>query len=291
MKIFILPNFLKEETKELLQKLLCACEKYGVVADSVDETDARHFFCADTTLSSAPTVLSDKYKDSFLDSDIMVSIGGDGTIIHSARIAAKYSKPVLGINAGKLGFLALVETDTLEESVRKLAVGHYRVEYRNAVAAKFSNGGCEDVLDFAINDIVLSRPYNCNIVHMKTCIDAKMIDSYGADGMIFSTPTGSTAYNLSAGGPILDPTINAITMVPICPHSVNIRPIVFGEDRKITVYSEDSPLMVSMDGRQKCTLLPNTNITVYTSHTKIGFVTFDQAEFFEVLTKKIKQRG
>ena len=290
MKVFVVPNFLKEETETILKNLIVACEKYNVTIEYIAKEDSLKSFVIGTSSGYITPKIPEAYMAKFIDSDVIVSIGGDGTIMHCARIGAVYEKPVMGINAGNLGFLAQVETADLDECVAKLSAGQYHMDYRSAIAAEF---GCDEYckVEFALNDIIISKTFDYNLVRMETRCDDHFIDHYRADGLIFSTATGSTAYNLSAGGPIIDPLLDVITMVPICPHSINTRPLVFDKSRRITVVSKDCPLMVSADGRRRYTVMPGTTITINTSSMQVGFITFDKKEFFEVLTKKIKQRG
>ncbi|MEG2074252.1 MAG: NAD(+)/NADH kinase, partial [Angelakisella sp.] len=224
------------------------------------------------------------------DCDIIISIGGDGTIMHCARLGAACGKPVMGINAGKLGFLAQVEPAGLDDSLRRLAEGNYTVEYRSAIAAAFADEKYEPI-SIAINDIVITKDPRCNIAEFEMLCNGKLIDQYRADGLIFSTSTGSTAYNLSAGGPIIDPLLKTITMVPICPHSISIRPLVFEKERVITVRSINTELTVVADGNCRRILGAGVSIQICTSPMEAGFITFHREEFFEILTTKIKQRG
>lgn len=273
MKALVVPNFDKQHTGMILEMLISKADKYGIELQTAEQTDTH----------DVPAHLLSRC-------DIIISIGGDGTIMHCARLGACADKPVMGINAGKVGFLAQVEPNSLDESLRRLAEGDYRVEYRSAIAADFADG-THDKLPFAINDIVISKSPECNIAEFELLCNNRLIDHYSADGIIFSTATGSTAYNLSAGGPVIDPLLKIITMVPICPHSIAIRPLVFAKERTITVRCALTPLTVIADGSQRCTVESGTSINICTSPMEAGFITFNREEFFEILTAKIKQRG
>lgn len=273
MKALVVPNFDKQDTGLILEMLAQRADRYGIELQTAAQTDTHDL------------------PERFLAwCDIIISIGGDGTIMHCARFGARAGKPVMGINAGKLGFLAQVEPGGLDESLCRLAAGDYTVEHRSAISAVFADSRQAE-LPFAINDIVISKSPECNIAEFELLCNDRLIDHYRADGIIFSTATGSTAYNLSAGGPVIDPLLKTITMVPICPHSISIRPLVFAKERTITVRCAMNPLVVIADGSQRRTLEAGTSIQIYTSPMEAGFITFHREEFFEILTAKIKQRG
>jgi len=230
----------------------------------------------------------EKAEDAAAACDLILSIGGDGTMIHSACCAARAGRPVVGVNLGRLGFLAQMEAADLERYLSRLKTGDYTREKRYAIQAGFP-GGESGPLPFAINDIVFMKSPEQNLVEFEILCNGKLIDRYFADGLIFSTPTGSTAYALSAGGPVMDPSLRAITMIPICPHSIAVRPIVFGGEKTITLRSGGA-LQAVADGSQRVTMAPGVTATVSGSPLEPEFVSFGENEFFEILTSKIKQR-
>lgn len=290
MKIFVVPNYVKDETSEILSKLLAVCLKYNVETVVMSKEDSDLTFGHGANVDYLATDIHENYTQSFKECEVIVSIGGDGTIMHCAKLAAVHNKLVFGINAGKLGFLAYVESDNIDSAIKSLSNKEYTVEYRSAIEADIENKQDGNV-EFALNDVVVTKTDQHNIVVMETRCDGHFIDDYRADGLIFSTPTGSTAYNLSAGGPIIDPYLSVVTMVPLNPHSINTKPLVFGQERNITVVSVEYPLYIYADGNRIATVLPNTKVTIKKSPLKAGFINFDGVEFFQVLTKKIKQRG
>lgn len=273
MKAFVVPNFKKQDTGLILEALTEKAKLYGIELNSRAKQDGLNI----------PEQLLD-------DCDIIISIGGDGTIMHCARLGAVTGKPVMGINAGKLGFLAQVEPSELEESLRRLSQGEYTTEYRSAISATFSDSRQKSI-KIAINDIVITKDPQCNIAEFEMLCNDRLIDRYRADGLIFSTATGSTAYNLSAGGPIIDPLLKTITMVPICPHSVSIRPLVFAKERVVTVKCTQNPFIVIADGSQRRIMKAGDSVQICTAPIEAGFIAFHREEFFEILTAKIKQRG
>lgn len=222
---------------------------------------------------------------------MIVCIGGDGTIIDGAHCSAAYGLPVLGINAGRLGFLAQVEPYEAASAFDRILAGRYTIEDRLGISlSRMTEAGEELTVPFALNDIVFTKPVMTNIIDLTIDCDGRCMNSYSADGLILSTPTGSTAYSLSAGGPVIDPGLSTISIVPICPHSVSVRPIVVSAGRSVTIRSHQS-MCVVVDGRERIELLPQTPVKVRKSDKAARFVSFGEYEFFEILSHKLLQRG
>lgn len=280
MKAFVVPNYQKTDTTNILESLVTLSEKYGLDLCLTSAEDNKLAF---------PNITKQQIEQ-LAGCDIIIAIGGDGTIMHCSRLSALCDKPIMGINAGKLGFLAQVEPQSLDSYLRRLTTGDYNVEYRSAISASFEPN-LYPPLDFALNDIVVSKAPEYNIARFEMSCSGKEIDCYRADGLIFSTSTGSTAYNLSAGGPVIDPQLGVITLAPICPHSMSARSMVFSQQRVITVCSPETPLIVIADGSQRRTVAAGTVISITTAASQAGFISFHEREFFEILTTKIKQRG
>lgn len=223
--------------------------------------------------------------------DMILCIGGDGTIIDGAHYSAAHGLPVLGINAGRLGFLAQVEPEDAAKALDRILAGEYTTEERFGISlTRQGESGEELMVPFALNDIVFTKPVMTNIIDLTIDCDGRRMNSYLADGLILSTPTGSTAYSLSAGGPVIDPGLSTISIVPICPHSVSVRPIVVSAGRSVTIRSHQSMCAV-VDGRERIELLPQTAVTVRKSDKAARFVSFGEHEFFEILSHKLLQRG
>ena len=286
MRFFIVPNYGKKETRNILDELLRLLEQGG------DEYLV--FPLGRQLLESGgeqlDSQLTEAQQDFLSGCDMVLSIGGDGTIIHCARFASAGNRPIVGINAGHLGFLAQIEREHLSRYLEQLRQRHYHVTVRNALAATL-DGEERPELDFALNDIVLTKTPEKNIACFEMRCNGRKIDAYRADGVIFSTATGSTAYALSAGGPVLDPQLKATVMVPICPHAISIRPMVFAAENHLTISSPDSSLAIIADGRDRITVPPGCVIDIQQSRYQARFVDFHDQEFFEILTAKIKQRG
>lgn len=222
MRILLMPNFTKPRTWELLGELCRWMGALGLQAAAVRKDRE-----AMEALGIGPVAGDwESPEEAAPFCDLLLSIGGDGTVIHSACCAAQAGKPVVGVNLGRLGFLAEIEPGELERYLLRLRDGQFNREKRFAIQSRFSQEG--QSLPFALNDIVFTKAPEQNLADFEIFCNGKLIDHYCADGVIFSTPTGSTAYALSAGGPVMDPALGAILMVPICPHSIAIRPMVFG---------------------------------------------------------------
>ena len=219
--------------------------------------------------------------------DMIICIGGDGTIIDGAHCSAAYGLPVLGINAGRLGFLAQVEPEGIAAAFDRILAGDYSIEQRFGISLF---DGEETMVPFALNDIVFTKPVMTNIIDLEIDCDNRRMNEYSADGLILSTPTGSTAYSLSAGGPVIDPGLSTISIVPICPHSVSVRPIVVSAGRSVTIRCRQS-MCVVVDGRDRLELMPHTAVTVRRSENAARLVSFGEHEFFEILSHKLLQRG
>ena len=187
--------------------------------------------------------------DRIEDADFSIVIGGDGTIIHAAKKSALYSKPVLGINSGRVGFMAGVEYGEYD-ILSRLKTGEYEVENRMLLSVVCERGD-KVIKTFSLNEAVISRGGLARITDINVTIGGKSTIDYSADGLIFATPTGSTAYSLSAGGPVIDPSIEGIIMTPICPHSLNTRAVVFSPNEKFTVTAKvrsEGEVFVCVDG-------------------------------------------
>ena len=279
MRIYLMPNFTKPRTKELLQELCCRMKALGIDAACSEE---------DWQIMVSEGIGPVEPDPDAARCDLILSIGGDGTIIHSAWRAALAGKPVVGVNLGRLGFLAQIEPEELERFLLRLREGDYQREKRFAIQAGLPRA--EDCLPFALNDIVFSKAPDQNLADFEIFCNGRPIDHYGADGVIFSTSTGSTAYALSAGGPVMDPALEAILMVPICPHSIAIRPMVFSGEKTISLRSQKT-LQAVADGARRTTVPPGVTAVIGRSPLEPEFISFGEHEFFEILAAKIKQRS
>lgn len=222
--------------------------------------------------------------------DVMIAIGGDGTILHTGKAAARCQKPILGINAGRLAFMAGLERGELDR-LQDLMDGKYTLDRRMMLEVLLfsEKGECLDRID-CMNDVVFTRAVNRNIIDITVESNGRFVNEYRGDGIILSTPTGSTAYALAAGGPVINPTIESILLTPICSHSVNRHSIVFRPDERMNVYaskSDEEELCISCDGEPPILIRPGCCTVVQRSLTTAEFIRIKQDNFIEIFNSKM----
>ena len=247
--------------------------------------------------------LSEKYSDNdiaFFEShevliqkcDAVVTIGGDGTIIHAAKHAANFEKPLLGINMGRLGFVAELEPNELP-MLERLFSGDYNVEKRQMLKVTLkSKSGSKSF--FALNDAVISRGSMTKIIDLDVWLKKSYICHYRADGLIVSTPTGSSAYALSAGGPVIEPSMSCILMTPICSHSLFSRPVLFNPSSEILVNAasrEDTDLTLTIDGETTIPITADDTVVITTAEIYAELIVLKDKTFYRVLSDKFTERG
>ena len=216
-------------------------------------------------------------------------LGGDGTLLGVARHLAEYHIPLLGINAGQLGFLAEAEPTDLEAAVRSIIAGKYRLERRVMLeSAVYRNGQLVDKL-LGLNDSGIAKGSFGRMVTVEVYIDDVFLDAYSADGVIVSSPTGSTAYSLSCGGPIVIPHLQVMLVTPICPHTLMSRPCVIDGDQQVrmVVHASHDDLGLTVDGQVGVRLLPGDVVTVKKSNVETTLVKLGDRDFFSVLRTKL----
>ena len=223
-------------------------------------------------------------------SDMLVAIGGDGTLISLVRRSYAYDKPILGITAGNLSFLSDVTPDEAEQFLHKILQGEFRIDDRMMIEGSLTkqNGDVECFNSF--NDIVLTRPSISHMATIDAYIDSEHFNTYHGDGLIISTPTGSTAYNLSCGGPVIYPLTQAFILTPISPHSLTQRPLVTPADFTITLQSPERALVV-VDGQDRYSLDRGEYITIKLAQRGAKLVHRLQRNYFEVLRDKLSWGG
>ena len=228
----------------------------------------------------------------FKEADMVIVIGGDGTLLLAAQYGAKYDVPLLGMNMGRLGFLVELEKDDTD-LYEKIVKGEYTTESRMMLSAEVEREGKVIYSGDALNDIVVSKGTLSKMINLEIKIDGVTASDYFADGLILATPTGSTAYSLSAGGPVVAPAIEAIVVTPVCAHTVTSRPLVISDRQKteITVkihHNED--VLLSRDGAECVPLYDGDKITVTKSDKKVKLIRCSNRSFFDVLNKKLSER-
>jgi NAD+ kinase len=222
--------------------------------------------------------------------DIIIVLGGDGTMLNVARLVGEKGIPILGVNLGGLGFITEVNRDEIFEAVEKVLSGNCSVEDRIMLAAFVYRHG-EKIADFIVlNDVVINKGALARIIDMDTYVNKSYVATFKADGLIVSTPTGSTAYSLSAGGPILYPTLNSIVITPICPHTLTNRPIVLPDDCiiEIIMRSESEDAFLTLDGQVGFSLKKNDMIDVRKCDWTTKLLIPCERDYFHVLRTKLK---
>ncbi len=224
------------------------------------------------------------------DADLIIAIGGDGTMLHAAGLAAGHDVPLLGINRGRLGFLADVSPVNMLESLDEVLGGNYTSETRLQLRAKITAADGSQKTALALNDVVLQRRETGRMLDFETRIANKYVNTHMGDGLIAATPTGSTAYALSCGGPIIQPQLDAIVVVPICPHTLSDRPIVIPADQEIEVKllaREDTKAEVSVDGHTLGEFGPDDSLVIGEAEHRITLIHPPGYDFYEILRSKL----
>ena len=219
--------------------------------------------------------------------DLVITIGGDGTIIHTSKRACLYQKPVLGINLGRIGFVAGLEPNELK-NLKKITSNDFTIENRMMLDIYIN-----DKKFFALNDAVFSAGKISGLVDLNVAFNDNKINQYRADGIIIATPTGSTAYSLSAGGPVVEPNMKCILLTPICSHSLFSRSIVFGEDSNLSIYSakeNNRQLYLTIDGEKSIKLSYDDVVEITVSKTQVGLINLSENNFYDVLNQKLSER-
>ena len=283
MKTAVVVNLSKEEA------ISCA----GEISLLMLSNNAEVFMLSDCApfYKGVKISFTDTIEELFKVCDIAITVGGDGTIIHAAKYAASFDKPLIGVNVGRLGFAADIEIDGISELTRILN-GDYSVEERILFDVEvIKNGVSKNYL--AVNDAVIARGQLSKIIDLQVTLDDEEIAKYRADGLLFSTPTGSTAYSLSAGGPIVAPQLDCIIMTPVCPHSLFSRSVIFEGNSVLTVsvkIPSECCCVLTIDGEKNVDILAEDTVIIRKSDLKLKFVSINRRNFYRKLNEKLKER-
>ena len=282
MTLGIFPNISKKDILKIVEEIACELKKAGF-----------DFFISDSLLKFKNNFFGNLKDCSFLPnkemiekSDMVISIGGDGTMLCTAFEVRKTSVPILGVNYGKLGFLAEFDVEGLKKFWNEIKNNEYVIEERMALLG-ISNGSDEKL--YAINDIVVDKGPWHKMIELTIKIDDDYVSTFPADGIIIATPTGSTGYSLSTGGPIVNPQANVITLSPIAPHSLTMRPLVVSSDQKITVMvnSLHGKVQVSCDGQRAYSFDCPASVTIQKSKHPVRLVHSNSNDYYEILRNKL----
>ena len=279
MKIVLFPNFGK---KNALSTAIKCCDILNELGTEIYAAD-----CYKAEFAEKNFVKFGKIEEIAEKCDIIIAIGGDGTILKASVHASNYNKPLMGINTGRLGFMASMEIDELD-MLSRLKTRDYTVETRMMIDAAVMRDNKIISEHTALNDVVISRPYS-KITDYTVFTDGIAVSSMRSDGMVFATPTGSTAYALSAGGPILEPCTECIQLTPICPHSLFSRTMVFTAERTLEVrhYADDDLVYFSVDGKKNCQILKNDTLIIKKSLKRLRLIDIKGNSFFNAVNNKL----
>ncbi len=274
MVVSVLPNLDKRGSSSTVERLGEILKENGITAYLPDSVCSPNFLVAPE-------------EELFKLADVIITIGGDGTIIRYGKLAAIEDKPILGINAGRMGYLANMEQGELN-LLSKLKTGDYTVEERMLLSVAVKENGKVIGEYTSVNDAVITSGYISRIIDVSASVSGDSIN-YRADGVIVSTPTGSTAYSMSAGGPIIDPTTENMCLTPICSHSLSAKPIILNANKKVILRAfskKRTDIFLTIDGRKVANVKPYTEIIITKSDKKIKLLRLNEKSFYKTLSYK-----
>ncbi len=223
--------------------------------------------------------------------DLILAMGGDGTLLHTVRVIDGKNIPILGINLGSLGFLTEITENEICSILKDVLHGHYQIEKRMMLSIKVLRQDSAPVRFRALNEAVITESEIARMINLKVSIDSEYLTTYRADGLIISTPTGSTAYSLAAGGPIVVPQLKLLMLTPVCPHTLTARPMIIPESSKITIDVIASQSILTIDGQQAYSLRLNDRVEIERAEEETCLIKPQQCGFYEVLRNKLKWGG
>lgn len=287
MKIGLIINTAKESTVLCAEKIikLMLSNKAQLALDisskeylsSADSDSITYYDCNESVIKN---------------SDVAITVGGDGTIIHNAKFAAMYSKPLIGVNMGRVGFVAGIEGHELNELL-KILDKNYKTQRRMLLSVEHKRG--DSITKYvAVNEIIIARDTLDSVIDVSVALNNEHIINYRADGMIFATPTGSTAYSLSAGGPVIEPDMDCILLTPICPHSLSSRQVVFSSESVLTATVDNASVRscyLIIDGQHNIKIEENDEIIISKSDLELELLILKEKNFYTLLNEKLKENN
>jgi NAD+ kinase len=222
--------------------------------------------------------------------DLILVLGGDGTMIATARLMGDAEVPVLGVNYGGLGYLAEFRIEEVYEALESILAGNYRLDKRVMLAVELMRGDQTVTRNRVLNDVVINKSALARIIEIEAYLNQQFVNSFRADGLIVSTPTGSTAYNLSAGGPVIFPSMNAVVITPICPFTLSNRPIVVPDDAviELRLKTDQEDVALTLDGQVGFPLKVEDRVVIHKSQTTFNLVQPTNRNYFDVLRDKLR---
>ena len=283
MKVAIVVNLIKSEAISCAEKIYQLLHSNNAEVYMLSECKVLYNDCQIT--------YTDTIQELFEICDTAITVGGDGTIIHAAKYSAQHNVPLIGVNVGRVGFAADIETNEIE-LLSQILDGNYTKETRIIFDVEvIKNGVSNNYL--AVNDAVIARGQLSRIIDLHLSVDGEEIAKYRADGLLFSTPTGSTAYSLSAGGPILAPEMDCILMTPVCPHSLFSRSVIFNGNSELSisvVIPKDCCCYLTIDGEKNVPIFAEDTVIIRKSKLKLDLITINKRNFYRKLNEKLKER-
>lgn len=285
MKICLKVNIDKSNAVECAKDIIHLLTQNG--AEILMKSDAREHFEYFEGIT-----YYDHDNDLFANSDKAITVGGDGTIIHNARHAAENNVPIVGVNCGRLGFAAELEPSEIKNLLRLLD-DDYKINKRMVIDVTVVKKN-ETKTYSCINDAVISRGQLSRIIDMYLYVDGERTTHYRADGLIFATPTGSTAYSLSAGGPVVEPCMDCVVLTPICPHSLADRTVIFNGNSILSVsaesYTDNNKSYLTIDGQIVVPLTSEDRVIIKKSDYVLSMISFKNRNFYRQVSEKLKER-
>ena len=285
MKIAIYSQHAGKHTSSILLELFSFVNKYNI--DFFLEKDFDEILTEDFPRKLDYNVFS-SYKDLDNSFNLMITIGGDGTLLRSVSYVRDLEIPIIGINTGRLGFLATLNQDLLKSKLEKIIKGEFKVENRALLQVMIDDEKEKNEFAIALNEITVGRKNTTSMIKIKTNLDGEFLNSYWADGLIVSTPTGSTGYSLSCGGPIMSPLSQTLALTPIAPHNLNARPIIIPDNTKIelTVSGREDFHLLSLDSRI-ISVKNGNSIIIKKANFKIMIAHLEEDNFYKTLRNKL----
>ncbi len=281
MKIALIPNLTRTEAAGVAAGICKSLKYLGAQYSFFEEHKDEFEFTGADFLPESEAIDS---------CDAVIAVGGDGSIIHAAKLAAVKQKPILGVNAGRLAFMAGLEDNELH-LLSRLIEGDYSLDKRLMLKANIIKDNEIILSDYCVNDCLITNEEKQRMTAIDVSLNSSRFNSYLCDGVLISTPTGSTAYSLSAGGPVVDPELESILLTPLCPHSLVDRSLIFRPDAVITVNSgEKQTLCLSADGVQPVVIERDCRAEISRAEFTANFIRIKSDNFIDILYKKLAQR-
>lgn len=285
-RFIILPNLSKDEDLKTTR----------LIIDWLERHNRQVYLPIDVAKQLGRASIGLEQDALFANADLAIVLGGDGTILYTARLMAASDVPILGVNLGNLGFLAEVEKKDAILTLKKIIDGDYYIQKRMMLNVKKVTEEKEETVGVALNDIVIARASISRMMKYSIFVNDGHVNHYSADGLIVSTPTGSTAYNLSAGGPILAPANEMMVITPICPHTLMSRSIVLSQNDEVRISLRDNrkswnkDIMLTIDGQENYKIGQEADIIVSKSEHSAKLITCNKNGFYRILKKKLGNR-